>query len=104
MPNLERVQALRAEYERLTHAMQSGVGWLAGFEPESLEKSLKHLRVGINSAMVNQAATMDLLFRKGIVTEEEYYQALVDWMKKEVETYREEIKLHLGPGANVELH
>lgn len=46
------IEELENEYKRLLHAMQSGVAFLK----DKGDQSPKHLRVGINSAMVNDAA------------------------------------------------
>ncbi len=72
-------------YLALAHAMQSGVA--AKMNYDSSDTSPKHLRVGVNSAMVNQAAIARLLMEKGIITEAEYLAAVEYEMAEEVKRY-----------------
>jgi len=51
--------------------------------------SPKHLRVGVNSAMVEHTALVKLLVEKGILTEEEYITSQADAMEAEVALYEE---------------
>jgi hypothetical protein len=67
--------------------MQAGVEFLK----DKSSQTPKHLRVGINVAMVDHGALVDLLIKKGLFTEEEYAEVLVESMRKEVNKYREEI-------------
>jgi len=73
-------------YQAAVHAMQSGVAFLMNLDPA--ETQPKHLRVGVNSAMVDSSALAKLLIDKGVVSEEEYAQAIADGMEREVESYK----------------
>lgn len=75
--------------------MQSGVAFemSAGV---SVETSPKHLRVGVNSAMVDAGAVATLLIAKGIFTHEEYVKAIADQMEIEAESYRKRISERAG--------
>lgn len=73
-------------YEDAAHQMQCGVAMELSKDPTSATP--KHLRVGINSAMVNDAALVRLLIAKGLFTEEEYYRAMREEMEREVERYK----------------
>ena len=53
----------------------------------SRSTELKHLRVGVNSAMVDSAGLATLLIEKGIITGDEYEKALADAMEHERERY-----------------
>lgn len=90
----EEKQQLMQEYELLTHAMQTGVAYEIGLPSDA--SSPKHLRVGVNSAMVNDAAMTRLLVEKGIITELEYLRAIRDEMKREVKRYEELLAKHYG--------
>lgn len=81
-------------YIAAAHAMQSGVK----FDQEygSSDGTSKHLRTGINSAMVNDAAIARLLIEKGLFTEEEYMKAVADEMEKEVARYERILSDKLG--------
>ena len=84
-------------YVKAAHAMQSGVA--VCMERGTAETTPKHLRVGVNSAMVNDAAIARLLIGKGIITLAEYEGAVADEMEREVKRYEYRIdstgKVHL---------
>ena len=80
--------------------MQSGVAMKMNYD--SSETTPKHLRVGVNSAMVETGALAKLLMEKGVFTEEEYYQALVEVMQNEVNLYREWLQQRLN-NVNIQL-
>ena len=79
-------------YFNAAHAMQSGVA--AWRNIDDSETNPKHLRVGVNSAMVNNLAVATLLIEKGVFTEEEYEHALAIAMEKEVEGYETRLRHH----------
>jgi hypothetical protein len=87
------MQQDQQRYLAACHGMQTGVKWemeralLQGKEPDSVSTSPKHLRVGVNSAMVSHAALVKLLIEKGILTEEEYVKSQADAMEAEVALY-----------------
>lgn len=81
------LQELWQRYHALGHAMQSGVAFTMPKAPKETEP--KHLRVGVNSALVNSSALARLLMDKGLITEREYVEALVAGMEAEVESYRQ---------------
>lgn len=93
------LEQLKEKYYQLCHAMQSGVAAWMNYDPQ--ETALKHLRVGVNSAMVEHGALAGLLLEKGIITEQEYYQALVTGMEREVASYAK--RLHERFGVNLTL-
>ncbi len=76
------------------HAMQTGVGTMIGIDPQDMTP--KHMRVGINSSMVEDATLVKLLIQKGIITQDEYEKALADEMEAEVERYKQKIKERTG--------
>ena len=93
-------QDLFDEYLANMHAIQSGVkmqieldrasgGNTAGADP-------KHLRVGVNSSMVNDEAVARLLIAKGVFTEIEYYEAMVEASAKEKARYEAELSAQMG--------
>ena len=86
-------------YQAACHAMQSGVAMKMNFNAKEPEP--KHLRVGVNAAMSDNAALVGLLVSKGIFTMEEYYKAIADQMEKEAESYRTELSRQYG--ARVDL-
>ena len=84
----------RKRYEAAAHAMQSGVAMKMNYRPD--ETKPKHLRAGVNSAMVNSAALATLLIGKGLFTLDEYEKALVDAMEREQELYTKEVSRLVG--------
>lgn len=78
----------RERYADAAHAMQSGVK--ADMETDTRSQGAttpKHLRVGVNSALVDSAALAWLLVSKGVITEDEYLDALASGMEREARRY-----------------
>lgn len=86
-------------YRAAMHAVQSGVA--AKMEYDGSETSPKHLRVGVNSAMVEHSALAGLLMRKGVISQEEFYAALADAAEQEQRLY--ETWLSERTGAHIRL-
>jgi hypothetical protein len=83
-----------SEYTDKCHAMQTGVAMKMAIDPG--ETSPKHLRVGVNSAMCDQAALARLLVNKGVITQQEYEAAVTDEMGREVARYQTWLTEHVG--------
>jgi len=96
----QTLEELRAKLIRLGHAMQSGVAFTMPIDPKAT--SVKHLRVGVNNALINNAAIASLLMQKGIITEEEYLRELITWTEQDIERYREQLQAHY-PGTKTDL-
>ncbi|MCB0081605.1 MAG: hypothetical protein KDE50_16715 [Caldilineaceae bacterium] len=88
-----------AKYHQLAHAMQSGVAAMQHYD--ATPTSPKHLRVGVNSAMVETTVIVEILVAKGVLTYDEFLDALIAGMEREVQTY--ESKLSELTGANITL-
>lgn len=89
------------------HAMQTGVLQTMAMEgaagvDDTTSTSPKHLRVGVNTALVNMGALAKLLIAKGVFTMEEYAAAIADAMEDEVRLYERELSAHFG--TNITLH
>lgn len=72
-------------YAAACHAMQSGVAMEMSHRPQPTEP--KHLRVGVNSALVETGALAKILIDAGIISEEQYREALADAMEREQARY-----------------
>jgi hypothetical protein len=72
-------------YFRAMHAMQSGVAMQMNWDTIPTEP--KHLRVGVNSALVDFSALMTLLINKGVISRDELDKALADMAEEEVKRY-----------------
>ncbi len=82
------------DYFAAAHGMQTGVAHELERDPSSA--SPKHLRVGINSALVNDAALVRLLVAKGVITEEEYAEAVRLEMNRELDRYEDLLRSSYG--------
>ena len=78
---------LGLSYEEAAHAMQSAVAY--EMNKRSAPTEPKHLRVGVNVAMCDHAALVFLLVEKGVITEEEYLEAIRQSMNNEVHRYEQ---------------
>ena len=96
-----RINAARDRYAAAMHAMQSGVAFDEAHGDDSLKP--KHLRVGINSCLVDSGALATLLIAKGVITEAEYFEALADGAEREKQRYTEHVNAHYGGGDKVKL-
>jgi len=81
-------------YRAAAHAMQSGVAMEMNYDKGPTEP--KHLRVGVNSSMVEHSALVQLLFVKGVITDDEYHEAIAAAMEAEAERYESLLSERLG--------
>jgi hypothetical protein len=100
-PQQPTQQEIIDQYHALLHAMQSGVAadigqQLPRTEDPQMVNFLKHMRVGVNSTMCDQAALVRIFVAKGLFTDAEYFQALVEEMKREVERYEKTLSERFG--------
>lgn len=87
----------KERYEAAAHAMQTGVKAMMKFEePDTGSTSPKHLRVGVNMALIDSGALAGLLIRKGLIGQEEYEEALADMAEKEKARYEVLLGSHYG--------
>jgi hypothetical protein len=93
---------LKERYRVACHAIQTGVKLIMEVEAETKRGSSepahspKHLRTGINSALVDSSAIASLLIFKGVITEFEYCTAIAEAMEEEVERYEKELSEFYG--------
>lgn len=81
------------DYEEALHAMQSGVAMEMLYDLTSTQP--KHLRVGINSAMIDTAVIVRLLIEKGVFTDEEFGEVLRLEANREVDKYEDRLRERL---------
>ena len=93
--------AMEGRIQELQHAMQTGVlntlqcdG--VAIHDIKLERELKHLRVGINSAMINHSALVAVLVDKGIITFTEYQNHRLTLYAAEVRRYEQTLSARMG--------
>lgn len=89
-------------YKQALHGMQSAVlmkiilelpKWSEDPDVNATTASPKHLRVGVNSAMVEHSALVNLLFKKKIITDVEFMEELRLAMNNELAIYEAELGL-----------
>lgn len=85
-------------YTARLHAMQAGVGLKLerGSGMGSGECSPKHLRVGVNAALRDLGSLTALLVSKGLITEEEVWEALAKGMQEEKADYERRLSEETG--------
>lgn len=88
------VENLKARYNAALHAVQAGVRTL--IEMGDSLATPKHLRVGLDSVQVNDAAVVRLLIRKGVITEREHLEALVAQAEEEKAIYEARLSEKTG--------
>jgi len=76
--------------------MQTGVAVELQIDPAGAAATPKHLRVGVNTALVDHAALVGLLVRAGVITEEAYYEAAADGMEAEAKGYEDALRRKTG--------
>lgn len=82
------------KYAANAHAMQSGIAAL--ITRDATLANAKHMRVGVNMAMVEIAALVDLLVKKGVFTQHEVGEAILEQQEKEILKYRQEYAARVG--------
>lgn len=103
---------MKQRYAAAAHRMQSAVAFdltkrlgldrLEILEPEAVNKALKDVRVGLNSAMSTGGAVAGLLISKGVCTEDEYTEAVTLAMEREADERVAEVcqRYGLPPGTD----
>lgn len=97
-----KIAQLKERYEALLHAVQSGVKWEheaqreSGIPEDTRASGPKHLRTGVNSALIQNSSLVMLLMRKGLISEREYWETQVEFFEDEVERYNQRATQTLG--------
>jgi hypothetical protein len=93
-----RVDGLEGEIQHHQHAVQSAVKFLLTIQKhgDMSECSPKHLRVGVNSALIDSSAVAKVLIDKGIISEVEYFTAVRDLWRNEHALYRDRARALTG--------
>lgn len=88
------IEQKKARYLALAHALQTGVAYK--MEKDASDTAPKHLRVGVNMALVQHSALVLLLMKKGVITEDEYWDAQIEALEREVQSYQQELQKLYG--------
>lgn len=92
------------EYGIAMHALQSGIAFsLAKKNPTVPDinqnpylRELKHQRVGIDGTKSDHSALVKLLIERGIITDEEYIDAMLEGVIAEVHRYEKALSQEYG--------
>lgn len=84
----------RDRYMAAAHAMQSGVAM--DMRQDTTLSDPKHLRVGINTAHADIGSLSRLLIAKGVISEDEYLEAIADGMEREKTDYERRLSARLN--------
>lgn len=80
-------------YIAAMHGVQSAIATeIITLGEDEAGASPKHLRVGVNSAMVNDLAVAELLIEKGIFTREEYIEAVRKAANRELDEMTDRVR------------
>lgn len=86
-------------YVKAAHAVQSGVKTDMETDANVLSQGAttpKHLRVGLNNVMADHGSLAYLLIQKGVITEDEYLNAIADGIEREQARYEELLTQRFG--------
>lgn len=86
-----------AEYKQLAHAVQTGVAY--DHQYGSQDGTPKHLRTGLACVMADVGSLGRLFIAKGLITEQEYFEAILDGLRREVVAYEQRLAGRMGAGA-----
>lgn len=92
---MRSIEENKRRYLAAGHAIQSGVAMEHSMGSD--DGSPKHLRVGINLRATDAGGLAKLLVDKGVITDEEYLEAIVDAAEAEQKAYED----RLGPGVTL---
>lgn len=92
---LEKLKQYQYECNAILHGIQTGIAQLMGMGKAN-DTTPKHLRVGLNNALVEHGALVRLLIEKRIIDEWEYFEMYKKMLIEERTRYEEEISSYLG--------
>jgi len=91
------------EYTALMHAMQTGVKALKEISDnfdsantDTPETSPKHLRVGVNAAMVAIGALVQTMVEAGLIDYEKYIDNQLEFIKRDIKSYEDRLQAVYG--------
>lgn len=88
-------------YKRHAHAVLSAIG----FNPNKTALEPRHLRVGIDMGKADTAGLVNLLIDKGVLSAQEYIEAVEKSAAEEVERQKQALARELGiDPAHIQLY
>lgn len=100
-------EADKSRYQKALHAVQSGIAAMMGaVSTGAIDRfaavETKHMRVGIDSAHISNAALVRLLIAKGVFTLDEFEKELADEAEREVQLNIKRLK-QVYPNVDISL-
>lgn len=92
--------SLKARYSAAMHRIQSAIAY--ALTKGDTMATPKHLRVGLNSALASDKALVDLLIAKGVITRDEYTEAVVTATEEEADRTVEQVRADHNLPSNVD--
>lgn len=92
----------KRRYDTAVHTYQSAIAFqITRLGENGAGADAKHLRVGINSAMSDHGALAKLLIEKGVFTNDEYFEAIVQMAEHEASLLATMTRQKCGLSDNV---
>lgn len=88
------VEEKKALYMSMMHGLQSGIATMIALDQKYADK--KDLRVGVDSALIQDSALAQLLMEKGIITEDEYWTRIIRLVGNDITNLRRRVALLWG--------
>lgn len=90
------LRELLLRIEKDQHSVQAALGLEFSTDHpnfgDELNAALKHIRVGVDSAMASHGALVQTLFEAGVIGELEYYRNLALYMEREKKMHVDQMK------------
>jgi hypothetical protein len=94
------IGSVRARWEAAAHRIQTATALRFSLEypwmDERLQKALKHIRVGVDTTKADQGALAGLLIAKGIITQQEYFDAGLKGQIEEADRQEQWLQEQMG--------
>jgi hypothetical protein len=95
-------EELQRRYFSAAHSIQSAIAFLIGrdelegVQPDSRSTSPKHMRVGIDMTKAEMGGLVALLIEKGVITLDEYEEAITRGLEREQKRYAATARERIG--------
>lgn len=90
------------KYEQLAHSVQSAIKFELTRDASDPKYHYKHLRTGLNCVMADHGSLGRLLTKKGLITQDEYFEATLKGMELEAQRTAETVRRKHGLGPFVQ--
>ena len=92
--------SLRQKYEDAMHAVQSGIQMMISLGHDDFVNQ-EHMLVGVDSAHISNAAIVEILIIKKMITLEEYEQCLVVCAEEERDKWEKKLSKLMGTSVKL---